>query len=741
MIWLRQIFRNQWGRVGLVCAAIWSAWQLAVTLMPLPITLQSPPSISTNVQDRHGSSLRLVITKDKSFHQPVAWEDCGEYFINATLAAEDKRFWRHEGVDWISVARAVKDATAQRRVVSGASTITQQLIKNAHSRPRTLRTKLLEALQASKLERNWSKRQIFTTYINRIDYGNLCRGAGAASQYYFGKPLKELSPAEAAFLAGLPNGPSRFNPHRHFERASRRQQIILHRMHRNGVLGATAFQRARAEPVVIQPQGRAFAASHFVDWLKAKRDLRSESVTTLDLPLNRFAHGTLADRLRRLRKRNVTNGAVVVIENATGNVLAMVGSRDYFEAGHGQVNGACSPRSAGSTLKPFTYLMGMEQGLSPATLLADVPTEYVTTTGVFAPQNFGHTFSGPVRLRFALANSLNVPAVRILQQIGGAAVLQARLKECGLTTVDEPAAEYGLGLTIGNADVTLLELTNAYAALARLGVYRPCKLLADDMSEPTRVFGARQAWLMADILSDNEARSREFGRDSALAFDFPVAAKTGTSTDFRDNWAVGFTPEFTVGVWIGNFDGAAMEEVSGVTGAAPVMHDVLQYLNARFGTSWYARPHGIEERKVHSVLGVLSDGHLKEWFVSYTQTPERCEPSNDAGQIILPPEFQAWVNASALRRQKFAVHQNVGAPPRILSPLAGTVYFLDPDLPRTSHEVDLRGRGSQLRWESATLECGERDGQAVARLRPGRHELVMTSNGVRVTTWIRVVQQ
>ena len=184
-----------------------------------------------------------------------------------------------------------------------------------------------------------------------------------------------------------------------------------------------------------------------------------------------------------------------------------------------------------------------------------------------------------------------------------------------------------------------------------------------------------------------------------------------------------------------------MQEVSGVAGAAPVMHDVMQYLNKRFGTSWFARPEGIEERRVHSVLGDLADGHLMEWFVADAPTPERREPLNAAGRVNLPPEFETWVRASALRQDKFAVHQNVGAPPRILSPLAGTVYFLDPDLPATSHEVDLRGRGAQLQWESATLECGERDGQAVVRLRPGRHELVMTSNGVRVVTWIRVVQQ
>ena len=184
-----------------------------------------------------------------------------------------------------------------------------------------------------------------------------------------------------------------------------------------------------------------------------------------------------------------------------------------------------------------------------------------------------------------------------------------------------------------------------------------------------------------------------------------------------------------------------MQEVSGVAGAAPVMHDVMQYLKKRFGTSWFARPDGIEERRVHSVLGDLAEGNLTEWFVADAPTPERREPLNVEGRVNLPPEFKTWVDASNVRLKTFAVHQNEGAPPRILSPLAGSVYFLDPDLPATSHEVDLRGRGGQLQWESATLECVERDGQAVVRLRPGRHELVMTSNGVRVTTWIRVVQQ
>ena len=739
--WFARKTWRRWAlRFGFVGVAAWLGLQAVVTLMPLPKGMDVSPVFSPQATDRNGEPLRLLLTSDERFFQPVVLKECAPVFLRATLAAEDKRFWGHSGVDWFSTARAMKEIAVHRRVMSGASTITQQLIKNAEPRPRTVRTKILENLQALKLERAWSKEQILAAYLNRIDYGNLCRGAGTAAWFYFNKPLADVSPAEAAFLAALPNGPSRLNPHRHFERAKRRQLTILGRMQRLGWLGAAAHRRACAEPIALHREGRAFAAAHFVDLVRQQREVKTDVRTTLDLPLNRFVHRTLIDRLDRLTKRNVSNGAVVVIENATGNVLALVGSRNYFEEESGQVNGAWAPRSAGSTFKPFTYLLALEAGMTPATVIADVPTDFATSTGVFSPQNFNRQFYGPMRLRLALANSLNVSAVKVLEAAGGATVLQERLRECGLTTLEAKAEHYGLGLTIGNAEARLIELTNAYATLARMGVHRPVRLLASDAETAEQVFDARHAWLVADMLSDNAARAPAFGWESALAFEFPVACKTGTSSDFRDNWAMGYTPEFTVGVWVGNFDGAPMQNVSGVTGAAPVMHTVMEHLHERFGTSEFEQPNGLTRAQVNRISGRRAGEGVAEWFVAKQLPPKESRDDFDAaGRVKLGVGYAEWfTSADNTIRSRAVIDVSKISELRVLSPMAGTVYYLDPDLPPSSRQVRLRVNGVAARWSSDTLECIAIDGDVFVQLQPGRHQLTVEVGGHRLETWIQV---
>ena len=739
--WFAHEMWRRWAlRIACVWVVGWLGLQLAVSLIPLPEGIGKLPVISPQVADREGVPLRLLLTAEEYFLQPVTLEECAPVFIQATLAAEDKRFWSHDGVDWMGVARAVKDMIAQGRIVSGASTITQQLIKNVEPRSRTVRTKIVESLQAKKLERQWTKAQILTAYLNRIDYGNLCRGAGTGARYYFDKSLSDLSPAEAAFLAGLPNAPARFNPRKNFDRAKGRQLTILVRMHCNGWLDGDSYRRACAEPIALYPDGRAFAAAHFVDLVNQQRDVDANVQTTLDLPLNRFAHQALCDRLERLEGKNVSNGAVVVIENATGNVLALVGSRDYFDPHAGQVNGAWAPRSAGSTFKPFTYLLSLESGRSAASVVADVPTDFATPTGVFSPYNYDRHFHGPVRLRLALANSLNVTAVKVLEQVGGAKALQKRLQQCGLTTLNARSAYYGLGLTIGNAETRLIELTNAFATLGRLGVHRPYRLLEIDQQSASKIFDADQAWLIADMLSDNDARAQAFGLDSALSFDFPVACKTGTSSEFRDNWAIGYTPEFTVGVWMGNFDGSPMRNVSGVTGAAPVMHSVMTHLHERFGTSWFKRPSDVISAKVDRISGKLSRQGVNEWFVKGSLPQVETSDDRDMlGRAKLGREYAEWFDSADnnLRQHTF-ISTVEPAQIKILSPLPGTVYYLDPDLPQSSRQVQLRITGVNAKWHSDTLFCFTENDEPMVELEAGRHRLVVNCNGRRLNTWIQV---
>ena len=302
-----------------------------------------------------------------------------------------------------------------------------------------------------------------------------------------------------------------------------------------------------------------------MDAASARRAAPAAIRTTLDLYLNRFVEQCLRQQIDCLHSRHVGNAAAVVLDNRSGGVWALVGSEDYSAARSGQVNGAWAPRSAGSTFKPFTYAIAFEQGATAASIVADVPTDFTTATGLFSPVNYDHRCHGPMRYRLALANSLNIAAVKVLASIGGPGALQERLQACGLTTLTRAPEHYGLGLTIGNAEARLLELANAYATLARLGEFRPYRLVeqlevgsAPGQSCARRVFDPGASFLIADILSDNDARTLAFGAESNLRFDFPVACKTGTSSDFRDNWAFGYTPEFTVGVWVGNFDGSPM---------------------------------------------------------------------------------------------------------------------------------------------------------------------------------------
>ena len=742
--WFRPVLR---GSISIVLFLVvgWLGLEIAVTLTPLPRGLEQSDQISPLISDRTGRPLRLQRVADEGFFQPTSLQECGSVFIQATLSAEDKRYWNHNGVDWIGFARVFKEIIWHGQVMSGGSTITQQLIKNSETprRPRNIRTKIIEVLQAKKLERNWSKERILEAYLNRIDYGNLCRGAGTAAAFYFDKPLGKLSPAEAALLSGLPNAPTRLNPHRHIVKAQERQHKILRRMANNGWLNADQLSRALIEPIVLYKKARAFAAAHFVDLIQQRRKVASNVRSTLDRPLNFFAQETLREQLQLLDKKNVSNGSVVIIENQTGNVLALVGSRDYFDRQSGQVNGALAARSAGSIFKPFTYLLALEKGWTPASVLADVPVDFPTTTGVFSPVNYDRRFRGPVLLREALANSLNVPAVKLLDQIGGATVLHSCLRRLGLSTLESSATHYGLGLTIGNSEARLLELTNVYATLARLGEYRPVRLLQSDPSGVERVFEPEPAWLIADILSDNSARSASFGWGSSLFFPFRVACKTGTSSEFRDNWAIGFTPEFTVGVWVGNFDGSPMQRVSGVSGAAPVMNSLMMELHRRFGTGWFKRPEDIESAVIDPISGLKHPAGKAEWFIAGSIPPKETTETRDMDdRLFLPQEFTMWwEGAQNHLKMRTAITESASSLARIVAPQPGTVIYLDPDLPASSRQLPLKVSSGSALWKSQTLECMNVSNGFVAQLKPGRHELVAMIEGSKLRTWVKVIEE
>jgi penicillin-binding protein 1C len=722
---------------------------IAVRLTPFPSELKSSPATSTEFLDRNGKPLRTLLAEERRFARHCELADVSANLIAATLSAEDRRFRLHCGVDAFALVRALADGVRHGETTSGASTITQQLVKLARPGPRTISRKLAEMWLALRVERTWSKDRILTEYLNRLDYGNLRTGIAAASRYYFAKPPSDLSAAEAALLAALPKAPTRLDPHTNFAGAHERQRWILHRMQADGRLDRAAFDRALAEPIQLRSRARDFEAPHFVDLLLARRGLVTpnggEIRTTLDLDLNHFAARALNDNLRRIADKHATAGAVVVIDNPTGDVLALAGSGDYFEAGAGQVNGAWMVRSPGSAVKPFTYLLALEVGANPGTVVPDVPTNFATPDGIYRPNNYNHRFYGPVSLRFALGNSLNVAAIRTLQLAGGPEALQRALRRSEITTLDHAADYYGLGLTLGNGEVRLLELANAFATLGRLGLHRPYRLLLRESGTDAsahRVFDADASYLLADMLADNTARAASFGLSSYLAFDFPVACKTGTSSDYRDNWTVGYTPEFTVAVWVGNADGSRMQGITGVTGAAPVMHEVFEHLHQRHGTTWFDRPAQIAMFRIDPLTGRLSDrtGSVAEWC-RHSPDPAQADDYDDAGRVVLPMEYADWLAGPQNTLGDLALVANSAPELRIVQPQAGSIYYLDGDLPADSQWIPLRAEaGGQVQWTCESLPVAPAGSGLRAQIREGRHVITArdTATGREAATWIDV---
>jgi penicillin-binding protein 1C len=727
-------------------AVLLIAGEFALKFIPIPAPLLRPPVQSIALLDRHGIPLREARVNERFSHE-LALEEVPRSVLDAVLAAEDRRFYSHHGIDWLAAGRATLAGLRHGHIVSGASTITQQLVKISARRPRTLRAKLIEMLTALRLEQTWSKEQILAAYLNRLDFGNLNIGLASAADYYFGKPVSDLSDAEAAFLAGLPKNPRKLNPHVAPDAARRRQLTVLDRMRANHQLDPARYEVAVAEPLTIRPPQRRFRAPHFVEMVLQQlpdapaADLR----TTLDFRLNEQVERIVRDRLAQLREQNVRNAAAVVIDNATGDVIALVGSENYFEPGAGQVNGAWARRSAGSALKPFTYLLALERGATPATMVADVRTSFPADGGFYRPENYNRRCYGPVRYRTALASSLNIPAVKVLVAAGGPAALHERLRECGLTTLNRAPEIYGLGLTLGNCEARLLEMTNAYASLARLGEFRPWRVLSTSSSSPRRYSRLELVWQIADILSDNSARTLAFGMNSALRFDYPVACKTGTSTDFRDNWTIGFTPEFSVGVWAGNFDGAPMREVSGVTGAGPILHAIFDYLHTNYGTSWYRTPAETVERAIHPLTGrLLADGDargVREKFIA-DRLPAVESPADydSTGNVQLSAEYAEWFHSAENSLRNRAVLAASGDELRITSPLLGSVYLVDTDVP-SSRRIPLIANGSErVEWQSESLACRSEAQGHFAVAVEGEHRIVVTdpATGRQAETRIRI---
>jgi 1A family penicillin-binding protein len=618
----------------LAIAAAVAGYLYIAAELPSPEELQGRAFTfaSSEIYDRNGNRLWELLDPAAGRRTWVPLSRISPYLQQATIATEDRFFYQNAGVDPIAIARAVYYNVTEGEIVSGGSTITQQLARNVLLSPeerteQSLGRKVREAVLAVELARRYPKDRILEIYLNQIYYGNLAYGIEAASQTYFGRSAADLTLAEAALLAGLPQSPALYDPFANPEMAKARQQVVFGLMAEAGYVTSTQAAAAFEEELVYAPPRANFAAPHFVVYVRQLLEARYgpdllyqepgvRVQTSLDPRIQAIAEEEVARQVNALRDKNVSSGAVVVLNVKTGEILAMVGSKDFNdESIDGQVNVALRPRQPGSSIKPLTYLVAFEQGWTPSTLIMDVPVEYPDGAGgVYKPLNYDGKFHGPVLLRAALANSYNVPAIKTLEFVGIPALkeMAARL---GITTLTRD--DYGLSLTLGSGEVLLLEMAGAYQAIANGGVRVPPVAIlrvTDSLGrvieeyhppEGVRVLRPEHAYLMTHILADNQARTPAFGPNSPLNLSRPAAVKTGTTNEFRDNWTVGYTPDMVVGVWLGNADNTPMQDVSGVGGAAPIWHNVMERALEGVPVRDFIRPPAIVAMEVCADSGAI----------------------------------------------------------------------------------------------------------------------------------------
>jgi len=618
---------------------------------------------TTRIMDREGNLLYEVLDPNAGRRTYVKLEDISPYLIAATIATEDKEYYNHPGFDPVAMLRALWQNYTNQEIVSGASTITQQLARtlllSAEERTeRTYQRKAREIILAAEITRRYSKEEILELFLNENFYGNLSYGIEPAAETYFHTTADRLTLSQSAFLAGIPQAPAVYDIFTNPEATLGRMEQVLVLMYEASMEKNCIYVSTNVEPVCVEATDPGPALQeiknyeftfnqnnmvhpHWVNYVRSILESMYDAqtiyrsgftvYTTLDPDLQNKAETLVRNHVAEIAAQNVTGGALVAIRPTTGEILAMVGSPDYNnENASGQVNMAISPRQPGSSIKPLTYTAAFEKGLTPSTLIWDIPSRF-TPSGIvdgssetYEPVNYDGLFHGPVTVRSALANSYNIPAVKTLQFVGiydDASTAEADgfinfARRMGITTLNAP--DYGLSLTLGGGDVPLLELTGAYAIYANNGSRIPpiAILKIIDYAGETiyeyqtpagnQVIRPEHAYLINSILSDNEARSPMFGTNSVLNLPFQAAAKTGTTNNFRDNWTIGYTPDLAVGVWGGNPDYTPMQDSTGLTGAAPIWSEFMQFAVPDLtngNPSSFVRPNGITDKIICSISG------------------------------------------------------------------------------------------------------------------------------------------
>lgn len=614
----------------------------ASELQAFPDNLSLAHSKVRKVQilDRHSNPLNITYQNNWNIHDYLALHQIPEVFQKIFILAEDKRFYEHHGFDWRARISAVFQNINSLRAVRGASTITEQSVRMLHPRPRTLWSRWVEGFEAYQLEQKFSKADILEFYLNQIPYANQRRGVVQAARYYFDRDLDTLNLKEMMALAVLVRAPGRFDLKRGTVAIEAPIERLIPRLLEQGVVSAKEIESVRNTTLVLKDSQLSVQATHFVNHIFNSIPAQNlENMprlhTTLDSNLQQRTQDILDTRLHDLHNKSVNNGAVLVVDHAHHNeILAWVTGGGLSPNVRGSyIDAVTTPRQPGSTLKPFLYALALEKGWTASTLINDAPLSEAVGLGMHSYRNYSRSYYGWLRLRDALGNSLNTPAVRTVQFVGAENLLY-RLRDLGMNSLNADVDFYGDGLALGNGGITLFELTQAYSTLARHGQFQPLSLLFQQTPEPARkIFSPEISSIIADILSDSDARRLEFGRGALLRFPVQTAVKTGTSSDYRDAWAIGFNHRYTVGVWLGNLDQQPMANVSGSTGAALVLRAVFAELN-RYDTTQplYLSPR-LVKREICRHTGQLSQADCpsrSEWFVAGT------EPHSETVPVITP---------------------------------------------------------------------------------------------------------
>ena len=723
-------------------------------VFPLPDDRLHRPS-ATFVYSRDENLLGAYISSDYYWRRPVALKDIAPLLQKSVLACEDRWFYYHPGVNVISLISAAIDDIKAGRIVRGGSTITMQVARMMEPRRRTVMTKTIEILRSFQLELHYSKKELLEIYFNMAPYGGNIEGVGTASHFYFGKRPLELSASQAALLTSVPNSPNALRPDINAGSGIKARDRVLGVMRRRGIISEAMYREALDEEIISCKIAPSRIAPHFARDLAISNKGKSEIISTLDSRIQNISRGVAAKYKDDLSSRGISNAAIVVLENSTGEVMAMVGSLDFDDSAHqGQVNGATAPRSPGSALKPFLYAMALDGGLiSPNTMLEDLPVYFAG----YSPENYDRKFRGAVSAADALRLSLNVPAVSLLSQVGQPDLYRL-LRTGGLSTLFRKDYEYGLPIVLGSCEVRLIDLVTLYSAFSRGGRYIPHRAeLSRPAGKTEQIFSRGSSYIISEILS--EVRRPDFPSSWEYSPNIPrVAWKTGTSYGRRDAWSIGYNSEYTVGVWVGNFRGEPSSYLVGADAAAPMLFEIFNAISPG-NAAWFDPPSSVSTRLVCNVSGAPAGEYcpstVEELHIPGISPMRPCgihrgvladslsgirlcrfcsEGKHPVTRVYecWPPKMATWLVKAGRVITPIPEHNPdctgayAGDRPVIVSPVNDVVYVIRKHVPLEEQEITLE----------ASVAAGARnifwfvDGDLCGRVKPGERLFYLPRAGL-----------